>query len=414
MDAIPLTSPDRPASLLGKTLDTTAGSALHAIAQWLEGLGFGAFTLVSLYAGAIVLTLPPLMLGAWLSSPSMTTPAGTFSMPFFYDVSTIYMYLVLFPCFLILTVSDHQLLRRSLNRIQADGILTIPTASEAILATRWNRRFLKANLTAQALGMVAGAVAVYFVYKSNEPKGTINGWDSGNPLPIAGYIHGFYDVLFAIVATVYLVRSFVVPFLLSDIIAHAALHMLPLHPDNAGGLQPIGRLGLRHQYAIALAGLNIGLGWLVSHFFTPNDAWTPFIIVGFVAYAVFGPFVFIGPLLPFRAAMMRSKAQLMSGVALRMRAQLDDLNSRIASGAITADDEQLIERLRKIGAVINDLPVWPFDALTLRTFLAAYVAPAISFVVPLLAKALYGYFTKQHASPEELRHLIHFFQVATL
>jgi hypothetical protein len=312
-------------------------------------------------------------------------------LPFFYDASTIFMYLVLLPCLLILTVTDDLLLTRSLSRIQVDGILTISEAKKAILATRWGELFLRINWIAQALGIIAGSIAVSFVYKPSNDE-TVTGWDSGSPLPTAGYIHAYCDFLFSFVAAVYVVRSVATLFLLFDVVAQATLHILPLHPDNAGGLQPIGRLGLRNQYAIALAGLNIGLGWLVSHFYTFNDAWIGFIIVGAVAYLVIGPLVFIGPLLPFRGAMMRSKAQLMTGVALRMRAQLDDLNSRISSGVITADDEQLIERLRKIGAVINDLPVWPFDALTLRTFLTAYVIPIVGFIVPLVAKPLLHYF----------------------
>ncbi|MFZ3352342.1 MAG: hypothetical protein WA268_15905 [Xanthobacteraceae bacterium] len=44
---------------------------------------------------------------------------------------------------------------------------------------------------------------------------------------------------------------------------------------------------------------------------------------------------------------------------------------------VTAEDEQLIDRLRKIGDVIDDLPVWPFDSVTLRKFIAAYLIPAV-------------------------------------
>jgi hypothetical protein len=36
--------------------------------------------------------------------------------------------------------------------------------------------------------------------------------------------------------------------------------------------------------------------------------------------------------------------------------------------------------LRKIGAVIDELPVWPFDAGILRKFLTAYITPLLSAV----------------------------------
>jgi hypothetical protein len=68
----------------------------------------------------------------------------------------------------------------------------------------------------------------------------------------------------------------------------------------------------------------------------------------------------------------------MREVSLRLRVELDNLHARLPSGTITAEDEQLIERLRKIGAVIDELPVWRFDAFTLRKFLTAYALPLAS------------------------------------
>ena len=52
----------------------------------------------------------------------------------------------------------------------------------------------------------------------------------------------------------------------------------------------------------------------------------------------------------------------------------------------TMNDE--IGRLAKaVGAMIEELPVWPFDARTLRTFGSAYVVP---FVLPFLSKGVEG------------------------
>ena len=391
-DSLVIPSSDRSSPLSKIKLDTTSGSALHVISGWLDRLGFGAFTPVALYAAAVSLTFLPLIISAGLGPLSMTTPSKTLTMPFLYDVSTIFMYVVSFPCLLILTVTDDHLLSESLRRVQVDGILTISEADGTVLADRWYRRFRITNLAAQTLGIVAGGITAYFVYKLNA-TGDIKSWtESEGQLLAVGYIRLYCDFLFSVVAAVYVIRSVAVPFLLWDIVEHGELHMLPLHPDNAGGLRPIGRLGLRNQYAITLVGLNIGLGWLVSYLFTPDNSWKVFIAVAAIAYLIIGPLVFVGPLLPFRDGMIRNKAQLMSGVALRMRFQLNDLRSRFESGAISAEDEQLIERLRKIGAVINDMPVWPFDTLTLRKFFAAYVIPIVSFVVPPVAKALLRYF----------------------
>jgi hypothetical protein len=100
-----------------------------------------------------------------------------------------------------------------------------------------------------------------------------------------------------------------------------------------------------------------------------------------VSYAIVGPVLFLGPLLPFRAGMIRTKSELMSEVAHRLRIELSRVRAQLAAGPITRDDEELIDRLRKIGAVIDELPVWPFDAGILRRFLTAYVIPAAGAVL---------------------------------
>lgn len=395
---IVLEKSSRPTPLLATHLNTKSNSPLHTLATSLNGLGAGVFTLPILYSGAVLITLLPLFIGAWLSSQSITTRSTTLPLPLLYDASTILMYSVSLPCLLLLTVTDDQLLRRALGNVQTDGILIISQADQQALATSWRRRFRSINAAGLLLGILSGAITAYYDYQLRT-SGNYVGWDTGNPLPATGYILMYCDFLFSVVAAIFLIRSLAIIALLRDVVSHAEIHMLPLHPDNAGGLRPIGRLGLRNQYAITILGINIGVGWLVSHFLTPDDAWAGFITIAAIAYFTFSPLVFIGPLLPFRDAMLKSKAELMSGIASRLRTQLTDLRLRFESGAITSDDEQIIERLRKIGAVINDLPVWPFDALTLRKFVAAYIAPIGSIAVPFIGKTILRYFDINFSPP---------------
>jgi hypothetical protein len=374
------------------TLDTTAGSALHILPRVLDRLGFGAFAPVALYASAVALTFLPLVIVGWFGPLSMTIRSSTLKMPFFYDASTIFLFVVSFPCLLILTVTDQKLLSSSLSRVQLDGIVAISEANGTALAKRWYRLFRMTNLAAQAFGLAVGGIAIYFLFRGATT--TIGSWTAldKHMLPV-GYIFLYCNFLFSAVTTVYVVRSIAVAVLLRDIVAHAELHILPLHPDKAGGLQPIGRLGLRNQYALTLLGLNIVLGGFVAyHFLNQDNDVIRFVAAAAIAYVTIGPLVFVAPLLPFRDGMMRNKAQLMNGVALRMRGELDDLRSRFQSGAITAEDAQLLERLCKIGAVIEDLPVWPFDAFTLRKFFTAYVVPIIGSLSVPAGKALLGYF----------------------
>jgi hypothetical protein len=237
---------------------------------------------------------------------------------------------------------------------------------------------------------VIGSIVAYLTYLIfTEVK--IGHWIALNSrLVPVGYVYLCCLVLFWTAASVYVVRTFTIALLLRDIVAHAQLHMLPLHPDGAGGLQPVGRIGLRNQYALTLLGLNLVLMMVTAGNFILSDK-AVFVLIGslIVAYVLLGPIVFMAPLVSFRGGMLRSKGQLMSEVGLRLRVELDRLRSRLPSGAITAEDEQLIERLRKIGTIIDELPVWPFDAATLRAFFTAYALPVVGSIgTPLVIEGL--------------------------
>jgi hypothetical protein len=378
-------------------LDTTAGSVLHLFPRLFERLGLAPFERVGLYIGAVLLIYVPLLIGALRSPLSMTVPQGTLRMPFFYDVNTTCMCLVSFPCLLILTVTDQQVLTRALDTVQADGTITISEADGIALAKRWYRLFWLTNLAAQVLGLAVGGMVAYWNFGIATMGGSKGSWIvDDNKLLLAGYFFLYSVFLFYAVASVYVVRNVAIAFLFRDIVAHAKLHMLPLHPDKAGGLQPVGRLGLRNQYALTLLGLNVVLLVIVTYLFlTLSNMLIGLVVAAIVGYLIVGPLVFMAPLLPFRGGMLRNKAELMSKVALRMRMELDNLHSRLPSGAITVEDEQLIERLRKIGAVIDELPVWPFDAGTIRKFLSAYwfpIASGLSLPVGKAIVAILGYF----------------------
>jgi hypothetical protein len=303
-----------------------------------------------LYVAAALLAYLPLLICAALLSPfSITSEEGPHTLPFLQDWTTMFTSLVAFPCMLILTVTDQRVLTDALKKVQADGTLTISEADRTALNKRWHRLFLLANLTAQALGLIIGSLVAYVNFKAFSPP-DVGHWmaHGGRVLPV-GYVLLCFLVLFWTVVSVYVVRNFTIALLLRDVVARAKLHMLPLHPDKAGGLKPVGRLGLRNQYALAVCGVSIVLMFVTSyHYLHVTKPMLAIGIAAIIAYAILGPVVFMAPLLPFRDGMLKNKAELMNDVAVRLRGELDLLRERLRSGTITAEDEQVIERLRKI------------------------------------------------------------------
>jgi hypothetical protein len=396
-DAMHLSGIDRvgggSSSMSVMALDTTAGSIIHAHFRYLDRVGLGgAFVVPRAYVGAVALTYLPLLLSALFSSPSIIFPSAGHRLPFLFDWNVSFMFLISFPCLVVLTVTDQYVLTRALRTVQSDGTVTILQAEEKLLAERWHRLFRMTNLAGQSLGVVIGMIVAYFNFIVYTPA-SVGFWiaHEGRLLPV-GFVFLYCIFLFYALIPVYVLRNIAIAFLLKDIVTHAKLHLLPMHPDRCGGLQPVGRLGLRNQYALTILGLNLVLLVVVSRLYldVPNSV-NGLIVAAAIAYVILGPVVFTAPLLPFRNGMLRTKSQLMSEVAQRLRVELDRLRAQLASGAISKEDEELIERLRKIGAVIDELPVWPFDAGTLRSFLTAYVIPLVSAVSYPILRAVFEF-----------------------
>lgn len=381
------------------TLTTTSGSVIHYLFSRRFGFAPGnAFTPLKIYLTAAALAFLPLFLGALHGDPSIITAAGRHRLPFLRDWNVLFMSLVSFPCLLILTVTDQDVLALALKTVQSDGTITISNADKNQLAERWRSYFRITNLAAQLVGLILGGTIAYLNYVAYSPS-HVGFWISDNDhLLGVGVIFLCFIFIFYAVVPVYVLRNIAISLLFRDIVAHAQLHMLPMHPDKAGGLRPVGRLGLRNQYALTLLGLNIVLLVMVSWLYLEVSWWlNALMTAAILAYLILGPAVFIAPLLPFRGGMLKSKSELMREVALRIRMELERLRAQLPSGQITKDDEKLIKRLRKIGEVIDELPVWPFDAGTMRKFLTAYAIPILGSIGFPLLKIIFD-FAKTYVS----------------
>lgn len=364
------------------TLDSTRGSALH---RWrlLRGpsTSAGGPVLVRVYVLSTAVTYLPLVAAALIGSLPLIEPTSTLRLPFLHDWNIALMFLLSFPCVMVLTLTDQHALTSALARVQADGTVTISLDAADGLRSRWEQRFLIANVIGQAVGLAVGLGLVFFNYSAYAPAST-GYWiaDQGRLEPV-GFVFLYCIFLFYAIIPVYVVRLICVSLFLRDLVAHATLRLLPFHPDRSGGLRPMGQLGLRNQYGLTVLGLNVVSLVIVSTLYlSVPTTLLGLIVTAAIAYIILGPIVFMGPLLPFRGGMLRTKNELMGEVAQRLRVELQRLRSELAHGLITKEDEELVDRLRKVGGVIDELPVWPFDANTLRKFLTAYVLPVLGAV----------------------------------
>lgn len=369
-------------------VDTTSGSVLHALMNDPEH----PCGVPKLFIIAITVTFLPLLLAALLSPLPLIRRAETHRIAFLYDWNILFAFLVSFPCLFIFSVTDQRVLTRALRTVQLDGTITISEDAVNSLSARWRRWFRVVNISAQVTGFLVGVLIAYFNYVTFTPA-PMGFWTAhAGRLLLVGYVFEYCIFLFYCMIPLYVFRNVAFSLLLRDIVANSQLRMLPLHPDKCGGLSPIGRMGLRNQYVLMIFGLNLVLFVMVSLLFLeiPPSLYR-LIAAAAIAYLIFGPIIFMAPLLPFRGGMIRNKTDLMRAVAQRLRVELQRLHAQLNSGPIppiSKEDEELIDRLRKIGTIINELPVWPFDAATLRKFLTAYVVPIISSIAYPMGKII--------------------------
>ena len=250
------------------------------------------------------------------------------------------------------------------------------------------------NFAGQAASIAAGGVIAYFngvVYG----KASVGFWIAyGSRLLPVGFVYLYCIFLFYALVTIYVVRNFAISRLLKDIVDHSRLQMQPLHPDKCGGLRPVGQLGLRNEYVLMLVGLNLVLLIIVSldYLLVPPLLYH-LLDAAVIAYVLVGPPAFMAPLLAFRKGMLKAKDELLGEVAQRLRVELQRLRAQLKSGPIAKEDNELIDTLRKMVDVIDELPVWPFDAATLRKFVGAYLIPILTTAGIPVAKAILHFFS---------------------
>ena len=365
-------------------VDTTRGSILHSAMKRMRARIPPA---LALYLLALAIAGIPMLLGLFLTPHDLLVTSATRPLRLYNDWNALFMLAVSFPFIFIFCLTDQRALSRSLHMVQLDGTVSMSDEVSQILAAKWRRRFFRVNVGGQFVGFAVGlviAIVNFRIYSSD----SLGYWiaDAGGLLPI-GVAFLFCLWFFYGVITLYVFRNIAIAFLFNDIVKRTDLHLLPLHPDRSGGLHPVGQLGLRNQYVLMLLGVNLVLLIAVSMIYLqPPRSLYQLIAVAIVSYALLGPLVFVAPLLPFRGGMLRMKTELMAEVAQRLRVELQRMRERIRSEPISKDDEELIDRLRKIASFVDELPVWPFDASTLRKFLAAYVLPVLTTAGFPLAK----------------------------
>lgn len=342
------------------------------------------------YLTVVAATFLPLLLAAQYG-PFPLWNAGDKGPPvpltFLQDWGLVYVLVVSLPCLVMLLVRDEYALCTSLAAVEQDGLIELSDLEAGSFKDHWTQNFQKWNLISQVGGIVLGLVLAILTLRLYQ-KSQISSWlTPGGDLPLAAYVDIYCLTIIYTVVVIYVIRCIVIAFFFRALLREAhPLRILPLHPDKCGGLRPVGRLGLRNQYILTLLGINIVLNLVVwTYSMNRTGPFGEVMIAALAAYVILGPVIFMAPLLPFRSEMQYSKEKWTHEVAHVVRVEIGRFHTQIVENKVSKKDEESIERLRKISAAIDELPVWPFDPSTLRKFATAYVVP---LAIPILGELM--------------------------
>ena len=309
--------------------------------------------------------------------------------PIFRDYATLCLGFVSLPLLIAFLWTERALIPQRLLSIHDSGVLR---PKRALDTARWELRFREANWLAQALGICTGVcfscVIYHFWMRGAEAVPTWQIHKAHNIL-WTGWLFLIWQMpLFWCACTVYVVRAMVTVTLLRSVVKTSEVTPRPFHPDRAGGLSDIAKIGLRNQYILAAFGVHLVCAFLVARTLSQADRDLAVFLVSCVlvatgAYGVAGPYVFIAPLLPFRKSMLNTKTEALGKLGDGLQRVVDAVVGQLPKESPTAEQEKEINRLRGLTKLVQREPVWPFDTVTLRRFFTAYLVPVLAWVLAL-------------------------------
>jgi len=155
------------------------------------------------------------------------------------------------------------------------------------------------------------------------------------------------------------------------------------HPDQCGGLKPVGSLCLLVAAVIAVPAIYVGI-WIIfsqdpaSHY----HGWVGFYSALWALFAI-GTLMFLVPVYGIHRSMVRRRAQL-QGPLDQFSVRVNELVQTLLSSAEGASPEQLeelskqVSQLQVVYGATGRIPVWPVDRGILQRFGTAQLIPLLT------------------------------------
>lgn len=166
------------------------------------------------------------------------------------------------------------------------------------------------------------------------------------------------------------------------------LEIQVVHPDQCGGLEPLGNLCLWNALILAVAGIYLG-GWISigpnTQFADYAVTYGPIFSVLLIVPIILSFVTFLLPLWTTHLVMVRKKAEIqirLDELAKAIYAESNVLLSKTDELNFTEGDERnkRLSLMRTIYSQHQKIPTWPINTNIISKFAAAQAMPVLSFV----------------------------------
>lgn len=369
---------------------TTARSWLHSpfYSSYFQKLNYQNF-IIALIGVSLALTILPLVITAWIELPMTMASREGVKLPFLRDWNVHFMFVLSFPLLFVYTVSDQRYLSRAVASMLGDRAVKIDQSKLEELIDAFSNRFTRINKMAQITGVITGLLVAFGNYKAYSEPGLGIWILKNNHFSITGYVYLYCIFIFYFTVAVYIIRTIAISLMFNRLLESAHKIDVYFHVDNCNGLSPIGTFAIRSQYLLTILTTNIIILYYVYHdFISASSIVMSLVIASILACALFGPLIFVVPLLPIHQAMRSNKTKLLNEISEQLRIEFDHTYQKLLTNKVSKEEGEAIDQLIKIRAIVDDMPVWPFDTKTLRRYLTAYMAPIALPLLQMLHGAL--------------------------
>lgn len=302
----------------------------------------------------------------------------TLAIDMVHDYGYMVMYLLLLPFFIFFIPFYLRGLGKVLDQLRAGGTLIISDSRYGEAIDYSNRLFNSSAVTwlPYVLTFLLSSANLYnFLVAADNSWFYLSLMDG----PLSAVIVAIPTILFYLFFFLLAVRVGAT-FLVINRVLDGNLDVQPLHPDNCGGLSPLGEFAMK----ISWAGIGVGLPIMILVYVNysnniPNYQVYNALNIG--TYLMAMVTLFFMPLLGARKSMMRSKNEELRMINNRFQVERRNILARMNSGTNEHLHTANLEELIKLYEVAKAMPVYPFNTKNVVRFLGGTLWPILLLLV---------------------------------